>query len=247
MIYRNAMEPLSDRKQALLKGIIDEYVEAAKPVSSKLLVDKLGFDLSSATVRNEMKELEDQGYITHPHTSAGRVPTEVAYRYYVANFLDTASMLDDAEQARLSEARNQQSDDTSETIIKRLAKQMAELSQNAVLLTFDPHSFYYTGISHLFRKPEFLATAETIVLSELIDHLDEVMTKLHQREIHAIDVFLGTENPVSEHCATLVRRYAITNEVEGVMAILGPMRMDYRYNYTLLKYIPEVLDFSHIR
>ena len=74
---------LSPRKQSILKAVIDTYIEAGEPVGSKALTKNNRFDLSSATIRNEMAELEALGYLEQPHTSAGRVPTELGYRFYV--------------------------------------------------------------------------------------------------------------------------------------------------------------------
>ncbi len=240
------MELLSSRKQALLRGIIDEYIETARPVSSISLVDKLSLTVSSATIRNEMHELEAQGYITHPHTSAGRVPTEAGYIYYTEHFLDAEEQLTVSEQARLREANRQQTAETSEMPLKRIAKQVAALAQDAVLLTLADQSFYYTGITNLFRKPEFQASAEVIVLSELIDHLDEVMTQLHKREIDDIALFLGADNPVSSACATMVIHYDYLAPVTGVMAILGPLRMNYQHNYQLLRQVRQLLQTTNI-
>src|SRR3990172_1843252 len=74
---------LTERRQRLLQFIIDEYVTTAQPVGSHALVEKYGLPVSSATIRNEMAALEDEGYISQPYTSAGRVPTDRGYRYYV--------------------------------------------------------------------------------------------------------------------------------------------------------------------
>lgn len=74
---------LTERRQKLLQIIIDEYVSTAQPVGSNALVEKYGLAVSSATIRNEMAHLEEEGYIAQPHTSAGRVPTDIGYRYYV--------------------------------------------------------------------------------------------------------------------------------------------------------------------
>ncbi len=75
--------PLDPRSQAILRAVIEEYVTSAEPVGSQMLVDRYRLDVSSATVRNVMAELELAGYLTHPHTSAGRVPTDAGYRLYV--------------------------------------------------------------------------------------------------------------------------------------------------------------------
>lgn len=86
---------LTERREQLLKYIIDEYVETAQPVGSNALVEKYRLPLSSATVRNEMGKLEDEGYISQPHTSAGRVPTARGYRYYVEALMREQEVPDD--------------------------------------------------------------------------------------------------------------------------------------------------------
>lgn len=78
---------LTERRATILGLVVREYVQTAEPVSSKALVDRRGLDVSSATVRNEMARLEDEGYITHPHTSAGRIPSDLGYRTYVQSLM----------------------------------------------------------------------------------------------------------------------------------------------------------------
>ena len=78
---------LNDRKKRILQAIVEEYIETAEPVSSNTIVNKYGMDFSSATVRNEMAELESIGYLDKPHTSAGRVPSAKGYRFYVDELL----------------------------------------------------------------------------------------------------------------------------------------------------------------
>jgi len=78
---------LTERRATILELVVREYVQTAEPVSSKALVSRRGLDVSSATVRNEMARLEDEGYITHPHTSAGRIPSDLGYRTYVQSLM----------------------------------------------------------------------------------------------------------------------------------------------------------------
>ena len=78
---------LDDRKKRILQAIIEEYIGTALPVSSSTLVDNYGMSLSSATIRNEMANLEQNGYIEKPHTSAGRIPSAKGYRFYVDELL----------------------------------------------------------------------------------------------------------------------------------------------------------------
>lgn len=79
---------LDKRKKEILQAVIDEYINTAEPVSSATLVNKYELDYSSATVRNELAELEDNGYLDKPHTSSGRVPSEKGYRFYVDELIN---------------------------------------------------------------------------------------------------------------------------------------------------------------
>ena len=78
---------LSQRKQKILKAVIDEYIGTAEPVGSRAISKKEDLDISSATIRNEMADLEEMGYLVQPHTSAGRVPTDAGYRFYVNSLM----------------------------------------------------------------------------------------------------------------------------------------------------------------
>ncbi len=79
---------LSDRQQEILRGVVEAHVATGQPVGSRTLVERMGFDVSTSTVRSELAELEARGLLTHPHTSAGRIPTERGYRYYADRLLE---------------------------------------------------------------------------------------------------------------------------------------------------------------
>jgi heat-inducible transcriptional repressor len=89
---RSPLGPLDLRSQAILRAVIEEYVSTAQPVGSHALVDRYGLGVSSATVRNILAELEMAGLLTHPHTSAGRVPTDAGYRLYVESMVDAVPL-----------------------------------------------------------------------------------------------------------------------------------------------------------
>ena len=89
---RRPLGPLDLRSQAILRAVIEEYVTTAQPVGSQALVDRYGLGVSSATVRNILAELETAGLLTHPHTSAGRVPTDSGYRFYVESIVDAVPL-----------------------------------------------------------------------------------------------------------------------------------------------------------
>ena len=89
---RRPLGPLDLRSQAILRAVIEEYVTTAQPVGSQALVDRYGLGVSSATVRHILAELESAGLLTHPHTSAGRVPTDAGYRFYVESIVDAVPL-----------------------------------------------------------------------------------------------------------------------------------------------------------
>ncbi|NJO84742.1 MAG: HTH domain-containing protein, partial [Blastochloris sp.] len=93
---------LTRRQEEILAYIVRAYTQTPEPVSSKFLAESYQLSVSSATIRNEMAALEELGYISQPHTSAGRVPTEIGYRYFVKRLLNAAD-LTTAEQERITE------------------------------------------------------------------------------------------------------------------------------------------------
>jgi Transcriptional regulator of heat shock gene len=80
-------DPLNDRQARVLEAVIQAFIQTAEPAASQAVVQRSGLGVSSATVRNTMSELEEKGYLYHPHASAGRIPTDQAYRWYVDNLM----------------------------------------------------------------------------------------------------------------------------------------------------------------
>ena len=96
-----AFQDLNDRERRVLEAVIQSYVETAEPAGSRTSSKRVGLGVSPATIRNTMSDLEEKGYLFHPHTSAGRVPTDIAYRVYVDSLM-RVQPLRDAERDRLA-------------------------------------------------------------------------------------------------------------------------------------------------
>ena len=92
---------LGDRKAVVLRVLVEEYVRTGEPVGSETIAERTALGVSSATIRNEMAALEELGYLSHPHTSAGRIPTDLGYRYYVDS-LPTGGKLRDTQRRAIS-------------------------------------------------------------------------------------------------------------------------------------------------
>jgi len=228
---------ISQRKQLIIRTIIKEYIKTAQPVSSGILVDKYKLDISPATVRNEMMELEEAGYIFQPHTSAGRVPTALAYDLFVTQLLsDKKKRLSDKEQCLLSEIWK--NDDASR---RQLAKSIAEISQGAVFWAFHKNDLYYTGISNLFAQAEFRQVNLVCDVSVIIDRLEEIIAEVFDSLRPGQQVLIGQNNPFGNFLSTVILKYKKDNKT-GVFGILGPMRMDYEKNLALLEYLEDNLN-----
>jgi heat-inducible transcriptional repressor len=118
---------LSERERRVLEAVIESYVETAEPAGSRTISRKFGLGVSAATIRNTMSDLEEKGYLFHPHTSAGRVPTEVAYRLYVDSLMGPAR-LPAREADRLTEDISA-GGSTIETILRRAAQSLSVVAQ----------------------------------------------------------------------------------------------------------------------
>jgi heat-inducible transcriptional repressor len=222
------------RKDILLEQIITEYIKTGVPVGSAFLAAKSEVKVSSATIRNEMAELERQGYLRQPHTSAGRVPTEKAYKLYLKS-LHAKEPKESEKQAFDEIVRHLEQD--PELLFKNIAKTLALFSGETVIWGFGDDEVHYTGIANLFGKPELQEKKEIKELSTAMDRLDDVMSKMFEGVSEEPTTYLGRENPFAKDCATVVVRMG-DNEVMG---ILGLTRMDYEKNLGFINYLKEIL------
>lgn len=229
---------MQTRQAHLLKHLVRLYIASADPISSSALVgidDEL--DVSSATIRNEMANLEEDGYIHQPHISAGRVPTDKGYRFYVDNFLEMRALLQEAEK-RLQEAAVVAD---AERLLKRVAKALAELTHEAVIVSLDEDELYYTGLSYLLSQPEFRAQEQVAYVSQLLDQCEQLMDEIKQMiPDTATRILIGNENPFGESCALVISPLS-----RGFVGVLGPTRMDYDYALALMNRVAQLLNSTH--
>lgn len=227
------MTQLDSRKETLLKLTVRRYVKTAEPVGSAWLAEESGLDVSPATIRNELAALEDGGFLVQPHTSAGRIPGEAGYRYYVKHFLERKKAAKETVES-FREAFAGEMEDAER--LRRAAKALAEEAQAAALVGFGPRDVYYTGLTNLFSQPEFRQFALVTSMSRVLDHLDETMEKMFPEVGSQVRILIGSENPFGAECGLLVARAPI-----GLLGILGPMRMDYDADAALLEAAVETL------
>lgn len=225
---------MKDRDKKILEAIIKEHIATAAPVGSSYLVEKYKLPVSSATVRNLMAELEEEGYIAQPHTSAGRVPTEKAYLMLADEIKNKrgekkikSSSAKELESAFKEGGGNQ---------LKEVAKTTSKLSDSAVFLAMHRHNIYYTGLSNLFRQPEFANTGLIYDFSEVVDRMEDIINDIYDDIGFEPEILIGSDNPFGSFCSSILVKYK-NEEHDGLIGILAPMRMDYEGNLSLVKYI----------
>ncbi len=226
---------MDDRLKQLLRLVIEDVVETGEPVGSQRLVEAYNLEVSSATIRNWLVELEDEGYLVQPHTSAGRIPTEKGYRFYLSELMRERTL-------RQRELRNLRQAalmlGESALHIKQLAKIVADLAQDAVVLADPRSTTVSTGLSHLLAQPEFSNRERVMNFGDVLDRMDEIVTELRQRTFDQPTALIGKDCPFGEECGSVF----LTLRDGTLLGILGPMRMDYSRGFTLLRTTKDFID-----
>jgi len=228
------MEP---RQEKLLQLVIENYITTAEPVGSKFLAEKGGLEVSEATVRNELRALEESGFLTHPHTSAGRIPTTLGYRHYLEALDVAACNASKGDCAAIEKSFGLSTD--YETARKNIAKTVVDLAEEAVLIAFSPEKVYYTGLTQLFGKPDFGEIKWVTTISEIFDRSEEYLPDFFDEVTADPKYFFGNEHPFGPMLAVLSARFGKNNE--SLIALVGPERMDYKYNWGVMKKVKELI------
>ncbi|MFH0853467.1 MAG: hypothetical protein V1853_03610 [bacterium] len=231
---------LDKRKKNILEFVINEHIKQGKPVGSQQLALVESIMVSSATIRNEMAELEAEGFLHQPHTSAGRVPTELGWRYYLDNLLPEQKL--NEKERKFLEKSHAAAKKSGDHPIKALAKALAEVSQDAVMVGFSSNDYYYTGLGNLLTKPEFHSINLMEYLSVVVNHLDEAMSELFERgDLQEINIWVGEEHSFGKDCSVIFANIDLPSEQSGLLGVLGPLRQNYAANIARLKLTKKLL------
>lgn len=212
---------LGERQRELLRAVIREYIATAEPVASAALVRRYGLGVSSATVRSELAALEELGLLSHPHTSAGRVPTDLGYRYFIESLMPRPALLP-AEQVTVSHQFQQALSNTAEWL-RLAASTLAHLTAEASIVT--PASAAHATLRHVEAVPinehRVLLVAVLdggAVLQQLLElrdpvtaeHLRRLSARLTAafsgRDARSVRALVATESGVEQSVASAVAR-----------------------------------------
>jgi transcriptional regulator of heat shock response len=227
-----------DRRLEVLKAIVQHFVETAEPVGSQTILVSYKFQVSPATIRNDMALLEKEGLIYQPHTSSGRVPTDLGYRLFVEELQDYEKAQKEAQKA-LQKAQGEMQIHQVKQKIFDLVSLLAHTTQNASFATLpdNPRTFYI-GLSNIIRQPEFISDAtRASQVIEVFEKNDRFLNILKNLDIdHSIKFFIGKENllPEIQSMTLMVTKYKHLNH-DSIIGILAPTRTNYAFNKAVLE------------
>lgn len=232
---------IAERQKLILDAIIKEYIDSAQPISSKLLEKKHGFDVCPATIRNDMQRLTELGYLHQPHTSAGRVPTDKAYRFFVDNLLEQG-VLEFKDIFDIETILHESTQDTFK-LVPNLLKCLAETSSSlAVVHLFNKDFIWKEGWEELLKEPEF---SQKDFIHSFTDFLKGFENSIKELETDSdLRIFIGEENPVSKisDFSVISSRCYFPDNEKAMLALLGPKRMDYNKNISLMNSLMKLLE-----
>ncbi len=230
------------RHAHLLKGLIDEYIATGRPVGSERLLEVLNISVSSATIRNMLRLLEEEGYVIQPHTSAGRIPTDKGYRYYV----DRLTFKDPSEkQVRTLEGQYREYQEEYERPARAAAKMLAELAHAmAVGGWMQTRDIQGAGISQVFEEDEGESQEAAREISVLFDNIERYAHQFADKNEQAVQVYIGSENPIfeTEHTSMIVKTMRLPTGEMALLLLAGPKRMPYKRNVALLNALSSIIE-----
>jgi transcriptional regulator of heat shock response len=224
---------MNERQATVLVGLVGEYIRHARPLGSRYLVQRFAWAESAATIRADLHELEDEGYIFQPHTSAGRIPTDRGYRFYVDAV--PRRSLTSVQEENLEEAV--QRIGRHRRYARQLGKVIAELSHTAAITGWLPDTeVYEAGFSQLCQYPETGEMATLREVTHVLDTIDQHLESFSETGRHTT-VFIGQENQLfaTDHISIIARTVTLTGRKDRlVVVLLGPKRMPYQKHLALL-------------
>lgn len=226
------------RQDLILSKIIQEYIDFAIPVSSKSLEEKYNFGVSPATIRNEMQRLTGLGFLFQPHTSAGRVPTDKAYRFLVDKILLKQELFEKKQDFEIKDL----SDDPLK-FVQSITRALAATSSSlAVSYLFDERFLWKEGWEELLQAPEFQKTSRVSDFVKFLKSFEQDIEKVSPDS--NIRVYIGRETPFpkSAEFSLIISKCCFPDKEEGVISILGPKRMAYNKNIALINSLKKILE-----
>jgi heat-inducible transcriptional repressor len=249
-------KPITERQELILNSVVETHIDTASPVGSNAVTGCCPIDASPATVRNEMSVLEEMGYLTHPHTSSGRVPTDSGYRYYVDHCLRMTETPERVVKGCEGDLR-ELSKDTPDAVafVEQATRLLSVRMREASLAVYGGDEamkpgtmkVFLQGSSHILEKPEFRDWDKLQALFRAFEEKMQLIASIQsQLEEKGVSIRIGRENPVEalRGCTVIAAQYTISGRQKGTLALVTPTRTRYAEAVPLLKSMAFLI--SHI-
>lgn len=234
------MTDLNQRQITILKEIIREYIDTATPVGSETLEKKYDLGVSPATIRNEMAEMEEKGYLAKSHTSSGRIPTSKALKLYVDELMKERQ-LSVAEEVEAKE-RVWDLRGNEERFLRELTKALAQKTKTLAVSTTDQGDVFFAGYSHILEVPEFydidIAKNLLLMLDECVC-FETVVKKLE----NDFGIFFGDEfgEKMFRPYSFIFARFHTKRNHVGSIGVVGPLRLRYESISPVVRYFGDLV------
>ena len=230
------------RKDGVLAIVVNQYVKTASPVASQLIADEYRIELSSATVRHILAELEEEGYLTHPHTSAGRVPTPKGYRYFVDHLMSEIQLLE--QEKRQIELEYKRYRHRLETLMEKTSQMLSDLTHYTTIISMEDWEgkLICKGTSYVVDYPDQSDILKIKAILRILEEKEHLLEIINRDIRNKIEIYIGQELAVKgmDSCSLAVSCFE-QNGVSGRIAVLGPTRMQYERVVSALEYISRRL------
>jgi len=235
---------LTERKLKILQAIITDFIKNAEPVGSRTLSKLIEMDISPATIRNEMSDLEEMGYLYHPHTSSGRVPSDKAYRLYVNSLMDKYELAV-YEKQRISRELRSHMTALESTVLhaSELLSEITNLTSFATMEDMQDMSLFLRGMTRIFAHPEYNTIERARSFLEMVDDREALASELKARE-EGLTIRIGEENSerIMPGTSIITATYRVDGRKIGQLGVIGPTRMRYSEITGVIDYMSKNLD-----
>ncbi len=226
---------LAPRKQKILAAIVENYIETGEPVGSKTLLDQMDISVSSATIRNEMSDLTNRGYLIQPHTSAGRIPSQIGYRFYIDNFLKIQNLNERIKEYIDSNLEAKAKD--PENILETACKIISELTDLAAVTTAPSETD-----SRIMRL-KFVQTGRYTAMAVIVTSTGMVKNKLFRCEYILNDEILSVfEKALNERIAGMKTTELTQPNIQTIAASFGELSLLMPSFLTAIKETAETIE-----
>jgi heat-inducible transcriptional repressor len=234
---------LTDRQKQILQAIVKEYTETGTPVGSAILDKKYSLGVSPATIRNEMVKLSNEGYLDKPHSSAGRVPTAMAFRLYIKELMKEKELSVAEEVAVKERAWHHRFE--PDKLLKETTKVLAEKTKALAVAATKEGNIYHSGYANILDIPEFYDIDVTKTVLSLLDEINEIQ-KLFTKSFddEPVHVLIGDEIGVEmlSPCSLVFADFEAGPKLKGSLGVIGPCRFDFSYIIPVVRYFAALLE-----